>query len=177
MANRKGSAICSLIHAALLIAIAVGPIVCADGGAEVKFRGVDGKTYDLARFRGKVVLVSFGASWCAPCLVELEALEELKREYASKPVEFLWVSIETEEERSDWTLRNFARDNRLTIPVLRDPRQVVYSRFSSRVRMPLVIFFDREGKPAGKPHVGMATPEVYKKVIRQRLDALLEGDQ
>lgn len=172
--NGKRVTLRSLIYAAVLIAAASS--VCASA-AEFEFRGVDGKIYDLTRFRGKVVLISFGASWCAPCVAELEALEDLKREYAGKPVEFLWVSIETEEERSDWTLRSFARDNRLTIPVLRDPQRAVYSRFSARTRMPLVVFLDREGKVAGRPHVGMTTPEAYKEIIRRRLNELLNEDK
>jgi thiol-disulfide isomerase/thioredoxin len=47
----------------------------------IALKGVDGKTYDLAQMRGNVVLVSFGATWCAPCVEELRALEELKNEY------------------------------------------------------------------------------------------------
>ncbi|MBX5479488.1 MAG: TlpA family protein disulfide reductase [Pyrinomonas methylaliphatogenes] len=147
-----------------------------DAALDFRLRGIDGRTYDAAKLRGKIVLISFGATWCAPCIAELEALEDLKREYAGEPVEFLWVSIETEEERSDWTLRSFARDNRLTIPVLRDPKRAVYSRFSARTRMPLVVFLDREGKVAGKPHVGMTTPEAYKEIIRRRLNELLNED-
>src|SRR5437588_2141429 len=86
----------------------------------LKLKGVDGKTYDVAQMRGQVVLVSFGATWCKPCEWELTALEELKQEYAHKPVKFLWVSIETQKEAADDWLRQYAKAHRLTIPVLRD---------------------------------------------------------
>src|ERR1044071_7719606 len=64
----------------------------ADEGFRLK--GLDGKFYDTSEMRGDVLVVSFGATWCVPCTWELVAIEELKEEYAGKPVKFLWVSIE-----------------------------------------------------------------------------------
>ncbi|HEX7998487.1 MAG TPA: TlpA disulfide reductase family protein [Pyrinomonadaceae bacterium] len=141
----------------------------------IKLKGVDGKTYDLAEMRGSVLLVSFGASWCQPCWAELRALEELKREYKNQPVKFLWVSIEREEEISDGKLRSFARSQKLSFPVLRDPSGFTYAQFSTRRRIPLVVFFNREGKPVAPTHAGMAEPELYKRTMRERLDKLLQA--
>src|SRR3954462_12120525 len=67
----------------------------------IRLRGMDGKTYDVASMRGQVVLVSFGATWCEPCKEELKALEQLKKEYRDKPVTFLWVSVEDEDQVSN----------------------------------------------------------------------------
>src|SRR5438105_1715097 len=63
---------------------------------EVGFRlkGLDGKIYDTSEMRGQVLVVSFGATWCVPCAWESVAIEELKEEYAGKPVRFLAVNIE-----------------------------------------------------------------------------------
>ena len=140
----------------------------------VKLKGVDGKTYDVSSMRGEVVLVSFGATWCKPCAWELEALEDLKREYAGRGVRFLWVSIESDDQTSNELLRDYAKSLKMTIPVLRDPEKTAFAQFSERVRLPMVVFFDREGKFAAPKHTGM-TPqqEDYKKIIRARLDALL----
>ena len=60
----------------------------------MKLQGLDRHFYDLADLRGNVVLVSFGATWCAPCSTELRALEELLNEYRAQPVKFFWVSVE-----------------------------------------------------------------------------------
>lgn len=141
----------------------------------IKLRGVDGKTYDVAEMRGSVLLISFGASWCQPCWAELRALEELKREFKDQPVKFLWVSIERKEEASDGELRDFAKSQKLSFPVLRDPAGFTYSQFSTHQRIPLVIFIDREGKLAGPLHAGMAEPELYKRTMRDRLNKLLQA--
>ena len=140
-----------------------------------KLKGVDGKTYDLAEMRGSVLLVSFGASWCQPCWAELRALEELKREFKEQPVKFLWVSIERQEEISDSELRSFAKSQKLSFPVLRDPAGFTYAQFSTRRRIPLVVFFDREGKVVAPQHAGMAEPELYKRTMRERLNKLLQA--
>ena len=144
----------------------------------IKLKGVDGKTYDVASMRGEVVLVSFGATWCKPCVWELEALEDLKKEYAGRGVRFLWVSIESDEQISNELLRDYAKSLKMTIPVLRDPEKTAFAQFSERVRLPMVVFFDREGNFVAPKHTGMTSQtEDYKKIIRARLDTLLAAQQ
>lgn len=142
--------------------------------AVIKLRGIDGKTYDIAEMKGNILLVSFGATWCSPCTTELRALEELKSEYRDKPVRFLWVSLDRREQLTDDGLRDFVHENKLSFPVLRDPTQLTFAQFSTRMRLPYVIFFDREGRLAAPRHTGMAQPELYKKIIRENLDKLLK---
>ena len=67
----------------------------------INLKATDGRMYDLAKMRGNVVVVSFGATWCQPCAEELRALEQLRKEFEGKPVRFMWVSVEREEEASD----------------------------------------------------------------------------
>jgi thiol-disulfide isomerase/thioredoxin len=144
----------------------------------IKLKGVDGKTYDVSAMRGEVVLVSFGATWCKPCAWELEALEDLKKEYAGRGVKFLWVSIESDDQTSNELLRDYAKSLKMTIPVLRDPEKAAFAQFSERVRLPMVVFFDREGKFVAPKHTGMTSQaEDYKKVIRARLDSILRAPE
>lgn len=146
--------------------------------AVIKLKGLDGKVYDSSAMPGEVLVVSFGATWCTPCTWELVAIEELKEEYAGKPVRFLWVSIEPEKQTSDNLLRHYAKERKLTIPVLRDPEARAFSQFSTSTRIPVVVFFDREGRHVGPVHRGMS-PEIseYKKMVRTRVDALLKAGE
>jgi thiol-disulfide isomerase/thioredoxin len=138
-----------------------------------KLKGLDGQTYDLQAMRGSVVLISFGATWCQPCVAELRALEELKKEYRGKPVRILWVNIEGTDEISNQDLREYIKQQKLTLTVLRDTSKMTYAQFSTRVRIPLVVFFDKSGNVARPFQFGMATPEMYKTRVRERLDKLL----
>jgi thiol-disulfide isomerase/thioredoxin len=124
--------------------------------------------------RGDVIVVSFGATWCVPCTWELVAIEELKEEYASKPVRFLWVSIEDTRRTTNNILRYYVKDRRLTIPVLRDPNGEALSQYATGTRIPVVVFFDQEGRLSAPVHHGMSQDiTVYKQLVRERVNALL----
>jgi len=144
----------------------------------VKLQGLDGHFYDVSEMRGNVILVSFGATWCAPCSNELATLEDLKREYATKPVKFLWISIDNPAQASDSKLKAYAKDHKLTIPVLRDPTKTTYLQFSDRIRLPLNVFFSKDVRFDEPVTFGMSSdPEVYKARVRQRLDKLLSSSR
>jgi thiol-disulfide isomerase/thioredoxin len=163
----------------LLCAFFSGPAQSASAVAgpiadqSLRLQGIDGQTYDVAAMRGHVVLVSFGATWCVPCSAELNALEELKLEYKDKPVKFFWVSIESADAISNKDLQKYARSRRLSFPVLRDPTQTTFGQFTKRVRLPLVVFYDKEGRLAAPVHFGMGVPDLYKSRMRERLNKLL----
>lgn len=145
------------------------------GGDGFRLKGLDGKLYDTSEMRGDVLVVSFGATWCVPCTWEQVAVEELKVEYKGKPVRFLWVSIEEKERTSDNLLRHYAKERRMTVPVLRDPGGVALAQYEkASARIPVVVFFDAEGRRSGDAHRGMPQDiTVYKQLVRERVNALL----
>jgi len=140
----------------------------------LKFQGLDGKVYDLTAQRGNVVLVSFGATWCAPCTAELRALNEVLNEYRGKPVKFFWVSIERPEEATNSVLQRYARARRIAFPVLRDDAKMVFLQFTDRVRLPMLVLVGKDGKVDAPIKFGMESQvESYKTQIRARLNKLL----
>lgn len=54
----------------------------------------DGKMATIADFKGKTVLFSFWASWCAPCLAEMPALKRLEASFAGRPFQLLLVNVD-----------------------------------------------------------------------------------
>jgi thiol-disulfide isomerase/thioredoxin len=140
-----------------------------------RLKGLDGKFYDTSEMRGDVLVVSFGATWCVPCTWEQVAVEELKVEYSGKPVRFLWVSIEDTKHVSNNLLRHYAKERRMTVPVLRDPGGVVLAQYEkTSARIPVVVFFDAQGRPNGSAHRGMPQDiTAYKQLVRERVNALL----
>jgi len=141
---------------------------------QMKLQGLDGKVYDLADLRGSVVLVSFGATWCAPCTTELKALQELLTEFRDKPVKFFWVSVERPEEITNAGLKKYAHERRVTFPVLRDTGKMVYLQFADRVRLPMIVLLKKDGRVDAPVQLGMESQtESYKANLRARLNKLL----
>jgi cytochrome c biogenesis protein CcmG, thiol:disulfide interchange protein DsbE len=55
---------------------------------------LDGQTFDLAKLRGKVVLVNFWATWCAPCRKEMPILDAFYRRYHEQGLELIGISVD-----------------------------------------------------------------------------------
>jgi peroxiredoxin len=62
---------------------------------------VDGTTFDLAALKGKVIIVNFWASWCAPCQVELPELSAFYKYYHGQGVEMVALSVDRDRKRDD----------------------------------------------------------------------------
>ena len=71
------------------------------------------------RFKGKVVIISVGGSWCPNCHDEAPLLEELYRKYRSQGLEVVEFSFEEADQLKDPTrLRAFRKEYKLDYPVL-----------------------------------------------------------
>jgi thiol-disulfide isomerase/thioredoxin len=65
-----------------------------------------GKIVRLSDFKGKVVYIDFWGTWCSPCLEEIPDALELQKKYKGKPIVFLYVALENNDQNiAEW--RNF----------------------------------------------------------------------
>lgn len=174
--------ILSIVFVAALFGVLLSspqPSVHGQAGADskpplIRLQGLDHKFYDVAEMHGSVLLISFGATWCGPCSGELFALEELTHEYRGKPVKFFWVTIENDGQINDAGLKRYVLQHKLSFPVLRDPTKTAFLQFSPRVRLPMIVFFDKDGHLDGPAQFGMSSDaNTYKARMRTRLDELL----
>ncbi len=65
-------------------------------GKAISLRGAgsDGKTIDLAQYRGKVVLIQYWASWCEPCKADMAAMKDILSRYARSGFAIIGVNLD-----------------------------------------------------------------------------------
>lgn len=61
---------------------------------------LDGRLFDLAGLRGKVVIVNFWASWCAPCRSEMPRLDAFYRRHHAQGLDLLGLSVDDAGDRA-----------------------------------------------------------------------------
>lgn len=104
-------------------------------------RDIDGKSHNLADYRGQVVLVNFWATWCEPCRDEMPSIQRLKVKLAGKPFVVLAVNLDEPESR----IRNFLSKMPLDFPVLVDQEKAVTKAWKVRV-LPMSFIVGRDGR-------------------------------
>ena len=81
----------------------------------LSLKDLSGKQHNLNDYKGKVVLVSFWASWCRPCLEEMPSLVKLKEKYKDN-LEILAVDVGEEKA----TIEKFTGPMNINFPLLQD---------------------------------------------------------
>lgn len=78
-----------------------------------RLAGLDGAPQDLTAFRGRILVVNYWATWCAPCREEIPMFVRIQREYAAKNVQFIGIAIDQVDK-----VREFAKEFQINYPLL-----------------------------------------------------------
>ena len=104
------------------------------------------KAVTLAKFKGKVVLVNFWATWCGPCVREMPALDALQARFAGKPFVIVAVSLDRLGFKKITPFLERIRVSRLTI--LLDRNRKLYRKVGGQ-GLPTTLLLDHEGRVRG----------------------------
>ena len=105
---------------------------------------LDGRTVSLADFRGqKNVVVSFWASWCGPCRMEMPGLVKFYQTHHNPTSDFEILAVSIDEDPKD--AQDFADAQKLNFPVLLDPKSRVADAYEVD-GIPTMFVIDKQGK-------------------------------
>lgn len=144
----------------LLIVFGVTDAWAQQKAPNLSLKDINGKTFRLADLRGKVVLVNFWATWCAPCRTEIPDLVKKQREYRRAGLRIIGITYPPEKLTE---VRRFVRDLKINYPVAVGTKDTKQS-FTSSETLPLTVIIDREGTIRGIIEGIMYTDEFEKQV-------------
>lgn len=129
---------------------------------------LDGRTVSLADYAGRVVVVDFWATWCAPCKQELPHLQRIANELGPQGLTVLAIS--TDDARDQPRIRPYVRREGLTMPVLLDPSSSVLGAYNPALTLPFAAIVGRDGQVVSV-HAGYSPGDEV--ALREELIALL----
>jgi peroxiredoxin len=112
----------------------------AAGAPDFVLKSVAGANLRLSEYRGRVVMLSFWATWCGECRSQLEGLAELYGRYEGAGFEVLAVSLDSDIDDTSETAAGLD----VGFPVLHDAGGRVGELYSVD-SVPLVVIVDRDG--------------------------------
>jgi cytochrome c biogenesis protein CcmG/thiol:disulfide interchange protein DsbE len=129
---------------------------------------ISGKFLSLSDVKGKVVIVDFWATWCAPCLMSIPELVDLQEKYKARGLMIVGISVD-DENVSIGELVAFKQKMRINYPILRANDKVFEDYFGRThgFSIPTMFLIDREGKVRDR-FVGFK-PGVVEKSVQSLL--------
>lgn len=115
-----------------------------------------GRMQAFSQWRGKVLVVNFWATWCAPCREEIPVFVRLQEEYGARGLQFVGVAIDQPDK-----VTAFARDFKMNYPILiggMDSMEWVRRLGNRNGGLPFTIVADREGIIVAN-HLGAMTEQ------------------
>ena len=143
------------------------PQLLGKAAPDFRLKRLRGSELSLAEFKGKVVLLDFWATWCAPCRQEMPDFEKLHRELSGKDVVILAIDVNEGED----IVAEYIDKEKYTFPVLFSEGSDVLERYSVNA-YPTLVAIDKSGRIADYA-IGRG-PESENR-IRQAIDRARAG--
>jgi len=129
---------------ALIIKLRPQMALLGVGSKAPAFTAIDlrtGRPASLANYRGRPILINIWATWCAPCRVEMPALERLAKKFAGTDFRVVAVSVDQDDST---VVDAFVRELGLSFEVLHNQAGDIRQRYQT-TGVPESFVIDRDG--------------------------------
>jgi thiol-disulfide isomerase/thioredoxin len=157
------------ITATLLVALSLlvlGPVLGQGEkfAPKLELKDVDGRALRLSDYKGRVVLLNFWATWCAPCRAEIPDLVKWQREYKGKGLQVIGVTYPPEELAE---VREFIKSVKVNYPVALGEEQTK-AMFDKGETLPITVLIDKKGT-VREVIQGIIFPEEFEQKVKPLL--------
>lgn len=153
-----------------MMCLLASPLADAKGVPNLTLKDLAGHSQKLSDLRSHVVVLSFWATWCAPCEEELPRLSKLSQEFAGSNVRFVAVSIDEAKDRAK--IEPYLTKQDIHLDVWVGGNADMLGRFGLGDIVPGTLIIDEEGQV-----ITRIMGEAKDEDVRSRLDWLLHGRQ
>ncbi len=108
---------------------------------EFSSRTATGRKVSLASLRGRVVLLTFWATWCSECRPEMPVFEQLHRDFAAEGLTVLGINV----REGGPVIRTYAKELGLTFPLVLDPKGEIQASYGV-IGLPTTFLIGRDGR-------------------------------
>ena len=150
-----------------MLLVAFSSLVSGQGekpAPKLELRDVEGRDLRLSDYKGKVVLLNFWATWCAPCRAEMPDLVKWQREYKSKGLKVIGVTYPPEVLTE---VREFIKSIKVNYPVALGEEQTK-AMFDSGENLPVTVVIDKKGM-VREVIQGIIFPEEFEQKVKPLL--------
>lgn len=146
--------------------------------SQMNVTSLDGSRVALDGQKGKVVILAIGASWVPLSTEQIAAANALKKKYAGKSVVIYFVATDSTNAKSknfasNSDLEKFAAEEKLGVPLLRDPDGAATLKKLGIDQIPSFIILDKTGSKAGETFGGIDPTYDITVPISKAVDRLL----
>jgi len=141
------------------------PSPAAAGGMVLaaSLMGIDGKLQPFEQWRGKVLIVNFWATWCAPCREEIPGFIRFQDRYRASGVQFVGVAIDQKER-----VAPYAKEIGINYPLVvggMETMEFARQLGDRQSVLPYTLVIDRAGKVI-TTQVGIIRPEKLETLLK-----------
>jgi thiol-disulfide isomerase/thioredoxin len=125
----------------------------ADRILAARYADLQGGTPTLEQWRGRVLVVNFWATWCAPCREEIPAFVRLQERHGSRGLQFVGIAFDQPDKVAE-----FAREFRVNYPLVLgglDTMELMRQAGNRAGVLPYTLVIDRQGRVVSREPGGV----------------------
>lgn len=138
---------------------------------DITLETMDGEKINLADQTGKVVLINFWATWCAPCRKEIPDLIDLYAQFQSEGLKIIGIAVDQDGAE---VVKPFVQKQKINYPIVLDPDQSIESHFDAMYGLPTTYVVSPEGQIVRRI-LGIFPIEEMKPELKEMLNAQSES--